>query len=126
MPVGLGTPFRRCKGRHGEIEGVSIDLGNDKEVRRDVVAFGIFVTIADVVGILAILEVELVDVVLDGVLGIGELLVQGNAFRVRAIRVILTIADVIDAVFLADEGLIQVDVVHQLAVLLVLECRQFV
>ena len=80
--VGLGEPVRGAEGRGGEVEVADFYPGADEEVGRDVVAVGLLVTIADGVGVLLVLEIELVDVVLDGVAGVGELLVERDAFRV--------------------------------------------
>jgi len=123
--VGLGEPVCGAEGRGGEVEVADFYPGADEEVGRDVVAIGLIIAVADGVGVLLMLEIELIDVVLDGVAGVGELLVERDAFRVRAVLVVFAVADVVDIVLLADEGLVQVDMVHQLAVLLVLEVGEF-
>lgn len=121
MFVRLGLVIAGAEGRGVEVEGVALDFWSYKEVRSDVVAFGVFVAVADGVGVCLVFEVVLVDVVLDGIAGVGELLVERNAFDVMAVAVVLAVADVVYVGVLAYEGLVHVDVVDELAVLLVLE-----
>lgn len=119
--VGLRLVVAWAEGWCVEVEGVALNLRAYEEVRGDVVAFGVFVAVADGVGICLVLDVVLVDVVLDGVAGVGELLVERHTFDVVAIAVVFAIADVVYVGVLAYEGLVHVDMVDELAVLLVLE-----
>lgn len=121
MFVRLGLVIAGAEGWGVEVEGVALDLWSYEEVRSDVVAFGVLVAVADGVGVCLVFEVVLVDVVLDGIAGVGELLVERNAFDVMAVAVVLAVADVVDIRVAADEGAVHVDVVDELAVLLVLE-----
>ena len=116
--VGLGLVFASAEGRGVKVEGVALYLRSYEEVRSDVVAFGVFVAVADGVGVCLVFQVVLVDVVLDGIAGVGELLVERNTFDVVAIAVVL-------AGVLANEGLVHIDVVDEFAVLLVLEGCEF-
>lgn len=67
------------------------------------------------------LEVELLDVVLDGVACVGELLIERDTGDVVGVFVILAVADEVDIGVAAGEGAVQVDVVDNLGVVLVFE-----
>ena len=123
--VRLGLVFAGTEGRGVEVEGVALYLRSYEEVRSDVVAFGVFVAVADGVGVCLVLQVVLVYVVLDGIAGVGELLVERDTFDVVAVAVVLAVADVVYVGVLANEGLVHIDVVDEFAVLLVLEGCEF-
>lgn len=114
----------------------------DKEVRRDVVTLGegvaealeFFarefhiqgdgVAVAELVEFLdtdGFLQVEFFDVVLDGVAGVGELLVERDAGDVVGILVVLAVTDKVDVGVAVGEGTVEVDVVDDLVVVLVFE-----
>ena len=76
MLVGLGEPVRGDERRRGEVEVADFYPRADEEVRRDIVAVGFIVAVADGIGVLLVLKIELVDVVLDSVAGVGKLLVE--------------------------------------------------
>ena len=123
--VGLRLVFAGTEGRGVKVYGVALYLRSYEEVRSDIVAFGVFVAVADGVGVCLVFQVVLVDVVLDGIAGVGELLVERNTFDVVAITVVLAVADVVYVGVLANEGLVHIDVVNEFAVLLVLEGCEF-
>lgn len=125
MFVGLGLVFAGTEGRGVKVEGVALYLRSYEEVRSDVVAFGVFVAVADGVGVCLVFQVVLVDVVLDGIAGVGELLVERNTFNVVAIAVVLAVADVVYVGVLANEGLVHIDVVDEFAVLLLAKICKF-
>ena len=118
------------------------DAVADEEVGRDIVALGEGVAetleffrgevhverdgiavaeILEALGSNCFLEVELLDVELDGVAGVGELLVERDAGDVVGVFVVLAVTDEVDVGVAVGEGAVQVDVVDDLVVVLVLE-----
>lgn len=67
----------------------------------------------------------MVYVVLDGIAGVGELLVERDTFDVVAIAVVLAVADVVYVGVLANEGLLHINVVNEFAVLLLAKVGKF-
>ena len=106
MSIRLVLPGSGRKGVLGEVEVIRLNLGTDKEVGCDVVAFGFFVSVTDGIRILLVVNIILVDVVLDCVTGVCELFIQCNIFCVTIIRIVFAIADVIDGVLRTEEGIV--------------------
>ena len=128
--------------RVGVVDLTVGDSVTDEEVGRDVVALGegiaealeffasefhvqrYGVAIAELVEFLdtdCFLQVEFLDVVLDGVAGVGELLVQRDAGDVVGVFVVLAITDEVYVRVAAGKGTVEVDVVDNLVVVLVFE-----
>ena len=73
-----------------------------EEVWSDVVPLGVFVAVVQCALAFAG-KVNLVYVVLDGVFGIGELLVQGYSFGAVGVAVVFAVTDIVDLSMAADE-----------------------
>jgi hypothetical protein len=121
LAAGGNLPLRRGEGRGVELEVVGFYCRDDEEVRGDVVALGLSVTVADSIRIGFLLEVVLLYIVLYDIAGVGELLVERHAFGMSVGVVVFAVADVEDVVLPRQQGAVQIDVVYELAVFLLFE-----
>lgn len=123
----LFIPYSFLQRMRAEVEVVFGDAGTDEKIRGDVVSLGQGIPVADVSfhklvsGIMLLRQVQLVDVVLDGVFGVGELLVEGDAFRAVFVLVVFAVADEVDVGQVAYKGCGAENVVDEFAVVLLLE-----
>ena len=65
--------------------------------------------------------VEEINIVLDDVLGVGELLVDGVRANVVVILIVFAVADEVDLLFVLNQRVVVVDMVDNLAVLMFLQ-----
>lgn len=121
------VPICLDKGRLAVIAVVFCHAAADEEVRGDVVSFGEGVPVAEFSFgcprplATSAVKIEFVDVVLDGVFGVSELLVQCDAFRAVSVRVVFAVAYEVYVGELSDEGGEPEYVVDEVSVILLLE-----
>ena len=77
----------------------AFDFRADEEVGRDIVTLRYVIAIAQLVERAFPFQVDVLDVVLDSVLGVGELFVEWNAPYLMAVSVILAVTDIINLRF---------------------------